>query len=83
MNSHAKSALFLLSSIWLIILIPAQTVAQDWGTILSARSKTNIRAQRSLSAEIKGTLKAGEPVKADFLKNDWYAVFRPDEKIRD
>ena len=83
MNRHRKSVLFLLSSLWLILLIPPHTMAQDWGTILSARSKTNIRAQRSLSAEIKGTLQAGEPVKADFLKNDWYAVFRPDEKIRD
>ena len=83
MNRHRKSVLFLLSSLWLILLIPPHTMAQDWGTILSARSKTNIRAQRSLSAAIKGTLQAGEPVKADFLKNDWYAVFRPDEKIRD
>ena len=68
---------------WLILLIPAHTMAQDWGTILSARSKTSIRAQRSLSSEIRGVLKAGDKVKADFLKNDWYAVFRPDEKIRD
>ena len=83
MNRHRKSVLFLLSSLWLILLIPPRTLAQDWGTILSARSKTNIRAQRSLSAEIRGKLKAGESVKADFLKNDWYAVFRPDEKIRD
>ena len=83
MNRHRKSALFLLSSMWLILLIPAHTMAQDWGTILSARSKTSIRAQRSLSSEIRGVLKAGDKVKADFLKNDWYAVFRPDEKIRD
>ncbi len=83
MTRHSKSTFFLLSFLWFILLIPAHTVAQDWGTILSARSKTNIRAERSLSSEIRGTLAAGESVKADFLKNGWYAVFRPDEKIRD
>ncbi len=83
MNGHKTFALFLLSSMCLFLLIPAPAGAQDWGTILSARSKTNIRAERSLSAKIRGVLKAGESVKADFLKNDWYAVFPPDEKIRD
>ena len=83
MTRHSKSMFFLLSFLWLILLIPARAAAQDWGTILSTRSKVNIRAERSLNAEIRGTLKAGETVKADFLKNGWYAVFRPDEKIRD
>ena len=83
MNRHRKSVLFLLSFLWLILLIPPRTLAQEWGTILTARSKVNIRAERSLNTEIRGTLKAGETVKADFLKNGWYAVFRPEEKIRD
>ena len=83
MNRHRKSVLFLLSFLWLIPLIPAHAADQDWGAILSTRSKVNIRAERSLNAEIRGTLKAGETVKADFLKNGWYAVFRPEEKIRD
>ena len=82
MNRHRKSVLFLLSSLWLILLIPPRTLAQEWGTILTARSKVNIRAERSLNTEIRGTLKAGETVKADFLKNGWYAVFRPEERIR-
>lgn len=83
MTRHNKFAFFPLLSLWLILLIPAHAAAQDWGTSLSSRSKINIRAERSLNAEIRGTLKAGETVKADFLKNGWYAVFRPDEKIRD
>jgi hypothetical protein len=83
MNRHKTFALFLLSSMCLFLLIPAPAGAQDWGTILSARSKTSIRADRSMKAENKGVLKAGDQIKADFLKNEWYAVFSPEEKIRD
>jgi len=56
---------------------------KEWGVILTAPAKTNIRASRALNARLKGQLDAGQKVKGDFLENDWYAVFKADEKVRD
>lgn len=53
-----------------------------WGTIMYVHAKTNIRAKRSLDSGLKGQLQAGQAVKADFLKDDWYAVFKPAETRR-
>ena len=47
------------------------------------KRNTNIRAKRSPSSKLKGKLKAGQPVKADFLQDDWYAVFPVTQKQRD
>jgi len=55
----------------------------DWGTIFSARSKTNIRSERSMNAPKVGSLEGGQKVKADFLKDNWYAVFKLTESQRD
>jgi succinoglycan biosynthesis transport protein ExoP len=55
----------------------------DWGTILSAQSKTNIRKERSTNSKIVGSLEPGQKVKADFLKDDWYAVFNVTDSQRD
>ena len=46
------------------------------------RAKTTIRAKRSVKSKVKGQLKAGQPVKADFLRNSWYAVFKVTETHR-
>lgn len=53
-----------------------------WGTILYVHAKTNIRAKRTLNSGLKGQLQAGQAVRADFLENDWYAVFKPNETRR-
>lgn len=53
----------------------SKLASQDWGTILSAHSKTNIRQERSITSKITGTLKPGQTIKADFLTDDWYAIF--------
>ncbi len=57
--------------------------AAEWGTIMYPKPSTNIRTKRSLSSEINGQLKTGQPVKADFLRDDWYAVFDVTQKQRD
>ena len=74
--------LFLWLSLGFFLYIPAPGVAQTWVTVMSVQAKTNIRADRSMKSRITGELKAGEKIRADFLKNDWYAVFNPNEKNR-
>jgi hypothetical protein len=54
-----------------------------WGTIMVPKSNTNIRADRSVTSRLKGQLKAGQAVKADFLQDGWYAVFPETGKQRD
>lgn len=65
-----------------ILLFAATVNGQDWGRLMVAPEKTNIRATPSLRAKITGQLKPGERVRADFLKNGWYAVFDPEAKRR-
>lgn len=57
------------------LFITALGIAEEWGTIMYARPKTIVRAKRSMNSPIKGGLVAGQAVKTDFLKDDWYAVF--------
>ena len=57
--------------------------AAEWGTIMYPKPNTSIRAKRSSSSKINGQLKTGQPVKADFLRDDWYAVFDVAQKQRD
>lgn len=54
----------------------------SWGTIMHVQNKTNIRTKRSVYSRIRGSLIPGQPVKADFLKDDWYAVFNITETVR-
>ncbi len=68
--------------------VPAQAdktkpPSADWGKVLSAKSKTNIRKERSTNSKIVGSLEADQKIKADFLKDDWYAVFNATESQRD
>jgi len=68
--------------IGVIPLYPASSPGEDWGKIMSAATKINIRADRSIQATIAGQLNAGDQVRCDFLKDGWYAVFALDEKER-
>jgi hypothetical protein len=47
------------------------------------KPNTNIRAQRSVISALQGQLKTDQPVKVDFLKDGWYAVFPVTQKQRD
>ncbi|MHB9096698.1 MAG: outer membrane protein assembly factor BamD [Syntrophales bacterium] len=53
-----------------------------WGTIMYSTRTINIRAKRSAASKLKGQLKTGQPVKADFLQDGWYAVFPVNQKKR-
>jgi len=55
---------------------------EDWGTIMYAKNRTNVRQKRSAASKIRGLLKPGRTVKADFLKDNWYAVFEITETVR-
>lgn len=58
---------------------------EDWGVIRYAHSTVNIRNIRSSkdSSKVVAQLKRGQQIKADFLQNNWYAVFEVNESIRD
>ncbi len=56
--------------------------SERWGTIMQPEAKTNIREKRSLDSHVRGSLMPGQKVRADFLRDDWYAVFDPEETER-
>jgi len=79
----------ILAAVVFLLVVPAfvgagavLSATKGWGTVMYVHEKTNIRANRSISSGLKGQLQAGQAVKADFLKGDWYAVFRPNETKR-
>jgi capsular exopolysaccharide synthesis family protein len=63
--------------------LPKATDDKSWGVILYVKDKTNIRADRSIDSRIRSQLEPGQKVKADFLDDDWYAVFNVKETKRD
>jgi len=79
---NTSKHILLLLMTGLIFLFPASSYGEEWGKIMSATGKINIRADRSLQATINGQLEAGTQVRCDFLKDGWYAVFALGEKER-
>jgi hypothetical protein len=77
-----KNLLKLIIIACIIITTAGWSIAEEWGTIMYARPNTIIRAKRSMNSTIKGRLRAGQAVKTDFVKDDWYAVFPLTEKER-
>ena len=63
--------------------LPKTACDKDWGVILYAKDKTNVRAERSIDSRIRSQLQPGQKVKADFIDDDWYAVFTVNETKRD
>ena len=57
--------------------------AHYWGRIRYVHSTINIRADRSTKSRVVGQLEAGKKVKVDFLKDNWFAIFRIEETVRD
>lgn len=59
--------------------------AEDWGLIRYAHSTVNVRNTRSSKGKSKvvAQLNRGQKIKADFLKNNWYAIFEFNETLRD
>lgn len=64
------------------LFVPFSAYANGWGQIMCAPEKTNIRSKRTIDSKLKGSLEAGRKVKADFLRENWYAVFPRNQKIR-
>jgi hypothetical protein len=64
---------------------PPQKAAQgqDFGELRVADRKMAIRAGRDKDTEFVRLLQAGQRVRVDFQEDGWYAVFAPDEKVRD
>ncbi len=72
-----------LSLIFLIVLLCTYSAfAQNWGTIRYVHSTVNVRSNRSTNSRIIARLKTGQKIRADFLKDNWFAVFAIDEAIR-
>ena len=64
------------------VSVATVSIAEEWGTVMYARPNTLIREKRSMNSRIKGHLGKKQAVKADFLKDGWYAVFPLTEKDR-
>lgn len=60
----------------------SKTVSSKWGIVRYSHYTVNIRTSRSKSSKIKSQLQPNQKIKADFLKNNWYAVFDVDEGYR-
>lgn len=81
-KATGKKMMILLLIAGITFITISVSIAEEWGTLMYPHSKVAIRAKRSYKAEIKGRLEAGQAVKADFLKDSWYAVFKVEEKRR-
>ena len=73
----------LLSIILAVFFSTVPCVAQYWGKIKYVYSTTNIRAERSTESRIVGQLTAGEKIKVHFLKDNWFAIFKVEETVKD
>ena len=72
----------LLLIVGIAVSFAAVCIAAEWGTVMYARSKTPIREKRSVKSRIKGHLTEKQAVRADFMKDGWYAVFPVKAKER-
>jgi hypothetical protein len=79
---NEKRGIILSLTAGITLLIFTTSFAAEWGTVMYPRANTNVRAKRSVASKLKGQLKAGQPVKVDFLRDSWYAVFKVTEKQR-
>jgi hypothetical protein len=60
----------------------ASATGPAWGELRVVDRPLNIRKARSRFSEHVRTLKQGERIKTDFLKDGWVAVFDPAETVR-
>mgnify|MGYP001344982867 FL=1 len=61
---------------------PKTVSSNKWGLVRYTHTMTNVRESRNKSSEIITQLKPNKRVKADFLKNGWFAIFKMEEFIR-
>ena len=56
--------------------------SNKWGVVRYTHGVANVRESRNKSSKIISKLKTNQKVKADFLKDGWYAIFEIDEYFR-
>ena len=61
---------------------PSSAIGQEWGVVRYVHQTVNIRSGRTTDASIVGQLERGQSVKADFLRDNWFAVFALKESVR-
>ena len=59
-----------------LFLATPECTAKGPGTIKQVDKNVNIRNDRSIKSKIIGQLLTGDRIKVNFLKNNWYAVFK-------
>lgn len=60
----------------------AASSGRPWGRIVTIPDDVVVRMARSSKSHFVRTLKKGDKVKVDMLRNGWYAVFQPGESLR-
>lgn len=75
-----KKTIFLASL--LVLLLGTTAWAEDWGRIMTPKNPLNVREERTPTSKRITTIMPGEKVRADFLEDGWYALFRMDVKER-
>lgn len=66
--------IFIIFSMLSVFIFDETAWAARWGKIMYPPLKANIRAMRTTNARLTGQLQAGERIRADFLKDSWYAL---------
>jgi Bacterial SH3 domain. len=56
--------------------------SSDWGKVVTLQEDINLRQERTSTSPRVRTLRAGDRVRVDYLKNGWYAVFVEGEVLR-
>ncbi len=74
-HRHFICSLCLFIAVSLFLATPECT-AKEPGTIKQVDKNVNIRNDRSIKSKIIGQLLPGDRIKVNFLKNNWYAVFK-------
>ena len=67
----------------ILVIFSATASAQEWGVIRYTRSPVNVRAGRSTQTLVVTTLPTGTRLRADFLGDNWFAVFPDTATVRD
>ena len=65
-----------------VVSLPQSAQAQEWGVIRFAHARVNVRASRSTQSRIVSQLTPGQRVRADYLEDNWFAVFSPGDRVR-
>jgi|GEM_PF-2102257 uncharacterized protein YgiM (DUF1202 family) len=57
--------------------------SNKWGVVRYTHGAANVRESRNTSSKLITQLKTNQKVKADFLKDGWYAIFEIDEYFKE